>query len=143
MALPRRLARFNRVVTNRLTRPFAAFLPGFAVVVHTGRRSGREYRTPVNAFRRAGGRTGANGFVIVLTYTSNTDWVANVLAAGGCRLIYLGREIEVCRPALSKGREAKRLFPVLLRPLLRVLGVDEALSLAAVSPDPSDRLTLS
>jgi deazaflavin-dependent oxidoreductase (nitroreductase family) len=137
MALPRRLARFNRVVTNRVTRPFAAFLPGFAVVVHTGRRSGREYRTPVNAFTRG------DGYVIVLTYTSNTDWVANVLAAGGCRLVHLGREIEVGRPALSKGSDAKRLFPVLLRPLLRVMGVDEALSLAAVSPDPGDRLTLS
>ena len=137
MALPRRLARFNRVVTNRVTRPFAAFLPGFAVVVHTGRRSGREYRTPVNAFKRG------DGYVIVLTYTSRSDWVANVLAAGGCELVHFGRRIRVGRPVLSQGPEATQQFPVLLRPLLRIMGVDEALSLAAISSDPGDRLTLS
>ena len=137
MALPRRLARFNRVVTNRVTRPFAAFLPGFAVVVHRGRRSGREYRTPVNAFKRG------DGYVIVLTYTSRSDWVANVLAAGGCELVHLGRRVRVVRPVLSQGADAERQFPPLLRPLLRVMGVDEALSLAAVLPDPGDRLTLS
>ncbi|HVC32388.1 MAG TPA: nitroreductase family deazaflavin-dependent oxidoreductase, partial [Chloroflexota bacterium] len=29
MVLPRWLARFNRRVTNRVTRPVAAYLPGF------------------------------------------------------------------------------------------------------------------
>jgi deazaflavin-dependent oxidoreductase (nitroreductase family) len=123
MALPRRLGRFNRVVTNRITRPFAARLPGFAVIVHTGRRTGRVYRTPVNAFRRG------NGFVIVLTYTSKTDWVANVLAAGGCELVHLGRRFELESPEVLAGADAKRLFPVLLRPLLHAMGVDEALQL--------------
>ncbi len=122
MALPRRLARFNRVVTNRITRPFAAFLPGFAVVEHKGRRTGRVYRTPVNAFRRG------DGFVIVLTYTSRTDWVANVLAAQGCELVHFGRRITVEAPILTAGSEAEHLFPTMLRPLLRVMGVDEALS---------------
>ena len=30
-------------------------LPGAAILTHRGRRSGREYRTPISAFRRPGG----------------------------------------------------------------------------------------
>jgi hypothetical protein len=45
MVLSRRVATFNRQVTNRVTGPFAHRLPGFGVVVHVGRKSGREYRT--------------------------------------------------------------------------------------------------
>ena len=40
----------------------ARWLPGFGVVEHAGRRSGRRYRTPVNVFR-----PGAS-YVIALTY---------------------------------------------------------------------------
>jgi hypothetical protein len=49
------VAHFNRRVTNRLTRPPARRLPGFGVVVHRGRKSGREYQTPVNVFETSGG----------------------------------------------------------------------------------------
>jgi hypothetical protein len=49
--LGRHVARFNPRVTNRITRPLARWLPGFGVVEHAGRRSGRRYRTPVNVFR--------------------------------------------------------------------------------------------
>src|SRR5262249_1796055 len=52
MALPRALARFNRLVTNRVLGVVAPWMPPFAVVVHRGRSSGRVYRTPVWAFRR-------------------------------------------------------------------------------------------
>ena len=55
MPLPRWLARFNRRVTNRLFGPVAPRLPGFGVVVHTGRKTHRPYRTPMNVFRCADG----------------------------------------------------------------------------------------
>ena len=71
MPAPRWLAEFNRSVTNRISRPLARRLPGFGVVVHTGRKSGREYRTPVNVFPRDG------GYVIALTYGRNGEWVRN------------------------------------------------------------------
>ncbi len=121
MPLPRRLGRFNRAVTNHITRPFASVLPGFAIVVHRGRRTGRVYRTPVNAFRHH------DGLVIVLTYSSNADWVANVRAANGCTLVRLGRRVSVTRPVLVRGSGATRLYPTLLRPLLRAMRVDEAM----------------
>jgi deazaflavin-dependent oxidoreductase (nitroreductase family) len=70
------MAWFNRHVTNRITRPLARSLPGFGVVEHAGRRSGRQYRTPVNVFRAG------PSYVIALTYGVESDWVQNVLAAG-------------------------------------------------------------
>jgi deazaflavin-dependent oxidoreductase (nitroreductase family) len=76
MPLPKRLARFNLHVTNRVLGPFARRLPGFAVVAHVGRRSGRVRHTPVNLFRDG------DRYVIALTYGADSQWVRNVLAAG-------------------------------------------------------------
>ena len=44
------VAAFNLAVTNRITSRFAARLPGFGILTHVGRKSGRVYRTPVNVF---------------------------------------------------------------------------------------------
>src|SRR5215467_3082279 len=74
---PKSVARFNRAVTNRITRRFAGRVWGFGIVIHRGRRSGRLYRTPINLFRTA------DGFLIALTYGRDSEWVQNVLAAGG------------------------------------------------------------
>ena len=45
------VAAFNLAVTSRITSRFAARLPGFGILTHVGRKSGRIYRTPVNVFR--------------------------------------------------------------------------------------------
>jgi hypothetical protein len=74
------VAAFNLAVTNGITSRFAARLPGFGIVTHVGRKSGKDYRTPVNAFRAP------EGFLIALTYGRESEWVRNVLAAGGCEL---------------------------------------------------------
>ena len=76
MPIPYPIRAFNKVVTHRLTGPFAARLPWFGVLVHVGRRSGRTYRTPINAFRTRG------GYVFALTYGADTDWLRNVRARG-------------------------------------------------------------
>jgi hypothetical protein len=62
MPIPRIVARLNRIGLNRLTRRIAVWTPGFGVIVHRGRKSGREFRTPVNVFPIEG------GFVVALTY---------------------------------------------------------------------------
>jgi hypothetical protein len=46
------LAKINIAVTNQITSLFAGWLPGFGNVTHVGRKSGKVYRTPVNAFER-------------------------------------------------------------------------------------------
>ncbi|HZW96099.1 MAG TPA: hypothetical protein VFF64_24350 [Candidatus Eremiobacteraceae bacterium] len=55
------VAAFNLAVTNRITSLFAGWLPGFGILTHVGRKSGRVYRTPVNVFRAS------NTFIIALT----------------------------------------------------------------------------
>jgi deazaflavin-dependent oxidoreductase (nitroreductase family) len=120
--LPRRVGRFNKAVTNRLTQAFAPRAPGFGVIVHRGRRSGRTYRTPVNAF----GTT--DGYVFALTYGPEVDWVKNVLAAGAAELETRGRRIGLRSPRVVHD-QSRRLVPPLVRLPLLLLGVADFLVL--------------
>ena len=118
MPLPKRLARFNRHVTNRIVGPVARRLPGFAVVSHVGRRSGRVYRTPVNLFRDG------DHYVIALTYGSDSQWVRNVLAAGAVDIETRGRRVHLVAPEVV--RDARRsLVPEPIRPILRLARVSD------------------
>src|SRR6267143_5584599 len=74
------VAAFNLAVTNRITSRFAARLPGFGILTHVGRNSGKLYRTQGMFFERR------RDFLIALTYGRESEWVRNVLAAGGCKL---------------------------------------------------------
>jgi deazaflavin-dependent oxidoreductase (nitroreductase family) len=123
MPLPRSVARINRRVTNRLLTGPATRLPGFAVVIHTGRRSRRQYRTPVNVFRRG------DRFTIALTYGPNADWVRNVLANGGCRLETRGRTLHLSRPRLLHDHEARYAVPAPVRLVLGIVSVNDFLEL--------------
>jgi deazaflavin-dependent oxidoreductase (nitroreductase family) len=76
----------------------AGYLPGFAIVSHVGRKSGCAYRTPVNAFATAG------GYIIALTYGSESDWVKNVLVAGSCELQTRGRRMRLVKPQIITDR---------------------------------------
>jgi deazaflavin-dependent oxidoreductase (nitroreductase family) len=87
-----------------------------------GRATGRPHRTPVNLFRSG------DGFVIALTYGRRRDWVANVLAAGSCELETRGSLVAVVDPRIIADRRA-RLVPFPIRPILRLIGVDEYLVL--------------
>jgi deazaflavin-dependent oxidoreductase (nitroreductase family) len=122
MAIPRTVGRWNKAGLNRVTRHIAPWLPGFGVVVHRGRRSGRRYRTPVNVFATA------DGYRFALTYGPDTDWVRNVLAAGGCELETRGRTVRLVAPRLyhDESRHGIRPFE---RQVLRLLGVADFLVL--------------
>jgi deazaflavin-dependent oxidoreductase (nitroreductase family) len=116
------MAWFNRRVTNRITRPLARRLPGFGVVEHVGRRSRHRYRTPVNVFRAG------TSYVIALTYGVESDWVKNVLAAGGCDFVTRGHRHRLTAPAIIHD-ERRRLVPPPVRPVLRLLRVGHFLRL--------------
>jgi deazaflavin-dependent oxidoreductase (nitroreductase family) len=122
MPLPRSIARMNRRVTNHLLGGLAQRLPGFGVVVHIGRRSLRQYRTPVNVFRRD------DRYIIALTYGSNADWVRNVLAHGGCTLESQGRTLHLSRPRLFHD-ESRRPVPAPVRLVLGLVNVNDFLEL--------------
>jgi len=122
MPAPRWLARFNRYATNRILGPLAPRLPGFGMVIHTGRRSGHVYRTPVNVFRTRG------GYVIALTYGPNSEWVRNVRASGGCTLVTRGKTLRLSRPRLIHD-ERRRLVPAPVAVILGILHVSDFLEL--------------
>jgi deazaflavin-dependent oxidoreductase (nitroreductase family) len=122
MPFPRTLARLNKAGLNRLTRHTAPLTPGMGTVVHRGRRSGREYQTPVNVFR-----TG-DRYLFALTYGPGSDWVQNVLAAGGCELRTRRRTIALTDPRVFRDRTRAGIRPV-ERQVLRLMGVADFLQL--------------
>lgn len=122
MVLSKKVARFNRVATNRVAGKIAGKAPGFGKIVHRGRRSGREYRTPVNVFRVP------EGYVVALTYGPDTDWTRNVLAAGGCELETMGLQVKLTNPRIVHD-EHRRDTPFVVRRILGLVGVTEFLYL--------------
>ncbi len=76
-------------------------MPLWGVLRHRGRRSGREYSTPVAVI------TTPDAYFIGLPWGSGTDWVRNVRAAGRCTLRLRGRDHECTDPELvDKGAAA-------------------------------------
>ena len=109
------LAKFNIAFTNRITGLFAGWLPGFGILTHVGRKSGKVYRTPINVFRAS------NGFIIALTYSSQSEWVKNVVAADGCELQPRGKKYQLSAPTVVRD-PTRRRFPIPVRVLLRIVG---------------------
>jgi deazaflavin-dependent oxidoreductase (nitroreductase family) len=125
MPIPDAVARFNRIATNRVTGPFAGRLPGFAVVHHKGRRSGRAYATPVGVVRRQ------DGYAVALTYGPDRDWVKNVMAAGGCELELRGKMVQVGRPEIVHDPDRGDMPPG-VRQILRLIGVADFLHMTKI-----------
>ncbi|MFN8531323.1 MAG: nitroreductase family deazaflavin-dependent oxidoreductase [Anaerolineae bacterium] len=100
---------FLKHFVNPMTRRIAKSKHGpYALVRHVGRRSGTPYETPVRIAPIEG------GFVIELTYGFGVDWYQNVIAAGGCTIVWHGHDYPIrhIEPIDAQtGREAFA-FPV-------------------------------
>jgi len=125
MPAPRWLARFNLVVTNRILGPLATRRSGMGVVVHVGRKTHRQYRTPVMIFRRG------DQLIIALTYGRDSQWVQNVLSQGGCELETQGRTLHLTNPRLYRDPQ-RTAVPALHRHILGLLNVSDFLELTVV-----------
>lgn len=94
----------------RVTAPIARVLAGrqlfplWAVVHHRGRKTGRELSLPVAV------RATDDTFLIVLPWGPGTNWVRNVLAAGGCTVRWRGGDHAVVEPELLDRSMARRYF---------------------------------
>jgi len=120
MPAPRWLARFNLAVTNRILGPLANHIAGMGTVIHVGRKSRRQYRTPVMVFRRG------NRFVIALTYGPQSQWVQNVIAESGCEFETEGRTLHLTNPTLVHD-ERRSAMPGFVRFMLGILNVSDFL----------------
>jgi deazaflavin-dependent oxidoreductase (nitroreductase family) len=70
------------------------WLPVWARLSHRGRRSGKEYQIPVAVL------VTPDSFVIALPWGTQTNWVQNVLAAGGCTIFWKGADHHATQPRL-------------------------------------------
>lgn len=101
---------------NRLTRRLARTGHGpFSLVIHAGRRSGREYRTPLILARVP------EGFITELTYGDKTDWLRNIEAAGGCTVVYRAQPYRVTAVEPCPTARGLAAFPRPARLVLRTL----------------------
>ena len=117
MPFPRTVARTNRYWVNPVARRLAGKLPPFILIRHVGRSSGKEYETPVWAFRQP------DGFLIVLTYGPDTDWLRNLQAAGSCEGVYGGTTYRLTDPRIVEGDSRSQPLPWLVQRVVGTLSV--------------------
>ena len=131
MRFPQRLARFNRHITNPIQRMWAGWLPPFAIVEHVGRRSGKPYRTPVNAFYTT--VDGRVGVAIPLAYGPDRDWLKNLKAAGGAQVRRNSTTFGVADPRVVTKDEAAQYVHGIWGPIFGALPFEEVLLLTKTS----------
>jgi EmrB/QacA subfamily drug resistance transporter/deazaflavin-dependent oxidoreductase (nitroreductase family) len=131
----RSVVRFAARFVNPLIRVVAGrrWMPVVGILYHRGRRSGREYATPI------GMRPLGDGFVIPRTFSDNAAWYQNIKAAGEGRVKYLGRHYRVVEPEVVDYATARPAFPRYERAQFRLIGINEYLRLRAVAGLPATR----
>lgn len=123
MALPLWLARLNRKFIN----PGAIKRGSWPVLIHVGRKSGRTYRTPLDAYEVDG------GYLFTVNYGARSDWPKNVVAAGGASLERAGRTIELSDPRILPVEQAYQLMAPDAKKPPSIIGVEECLVTTAVT----------
>ena len=114
------IVRHNKGLRAKVLKPYnAVILPiagrrfsPYALLKHTGRRSGRDYVTPLGAFPFG------DGFVLPLAYGADVDWCRNIMASGQAILKWHGREYVLERPELFPIDATVQAYPLLLRPFI-------------------------
>jgi hypothetical protein len=134
-APPSAIARVTRSLARATapgTRPLAGrrFFPLWAVVRHRGRRSGRSYAVPVAI------RVTADTFTIPLPWAHETQWLRNVVAAGGCSIRWRGSDHAASTPMVIGFEDGASAFHPIQRAVLRAAGINAFLRLERTQPPP-------
>ncbi|MDM4761972.1 nitroreductase family deazaflavin-dependent oxidoreductase [Galbitalea sp. SE-J8] len=95
----------------------------FSIVRHVGRRSGREFETPIIV------APVADGFVAELTYGPGVNWYRNIVAAGRCEVVFHGEDIAIDRIERMPTDAGRAAFPPLERRVLALLRRDQFIHL--------------
>lgn len=116
---PQWFDRFLVRFVNPVSVQVAPYLPGWAQIIHTGRRSGKQFRTPVNAVALSSRLYVALGHA---TYTDGTytDWVRNVLAAEGAQARILGKTRTMTSPLIITADSSTDSLPWIARTALKL-----------------------
>lgn len=112
----------NKYLLNPLMLRLAGTRYWYASVIrHIGRRSGKQFATPVVA-DRVGDR-----FIVPLPYGTQVDWLRNVLTAGRASLTTRGETFELTAPEIIDATEALPLLPRDRRRTFERTGIDHYL----------------
>ena len=93
----------NSPVVNGVMRPVARFAPGLGIVIHKGRKTGREFRTPVTMI------ISGKRLFVPLAHGERVNWVQNVLAVGVAEVDQLGRRKAIINPRVVEPDSAEPL----------------------------------
>jgi len=121
---------FNKYILNHITLLLAGSNIGpFSKLIHTGRKSGKTFQTPVVA-------TYIDDVVIIpLSYGEKVDWLRNILAVGGCKIIYRKKRITTTNPEVVTGEVAMLLLPEKRRRIFERFNLEKFLRLQIVQDD--------
>lgn len=119
MPIPNRIRYFNKRFLNHITIQIAGASHSLvALVEHTGRKSGKLYRTPIMV------QPVESGFMFALTYGPAVDWYRNVQAAGRCTLHWKGGKYELAEPQAVTPEAGFQAFPPPQRWVLKAMHID-------------------
>ncbi len=122
----KRLRTFVKHFVNPLMRNFARSSRGpFALLRHVGWRSGKTYEIPIMVWRVE------DGFVIVLTYGPQVDWLRNLQAAGQGSLLWHKQEYVFQKPEPIDAKTALPALPPFIKLVLRLNGAQDFVKLSS------------
>src|SRR5579862_6484400 len=125
---PDRMRYVAKNVINRLTsRNAGALKSPFAIMHHVGRRSGKEFTTPIMVSPQG------EDFVLALTYGPKVDWYRNLQANGKGALTWHGQTYTIDSVEPLDREIGIRAHHLHERVILRLLNVQDFL-LIKVSP---------
>lgn len=115
---------FNKHVLNPVMMRLAGRRHWYAAVIrHTGRRSGKDYATPIVVERVEG------GFLIPLPYGTGVDWLRNIRAAGTATIVDAGVTYAVADPQLIDAASAGPQLPARRRRVYERFGITDFVKL--------------
>jgi deazaflavin-dependent oxidoreductase (nitroreductase family) len=124
MAAPEFVVQAGKVVNPWVLRA-AGRVPPFVVLHHMGRRSGKEYRTPLVAFAA---RPNEEILAVVpLPWGSGTDWARNTMSSGTARLTRGGSEFLVKDVRVVPAHEVAEWLASVPSMALSAAGIEECL----------------
>lgn len=119
---------FNKFTLNHLTLLFAGSKIGpFSKLVHKGRKSGKTYQTPVVA-------TFIDDTIIIpLSYGDQVDWLRNILAAGGCEIVYRKERLTAVNPEVIHSHDEINNLPEKRRRLFERFKLEKFLRMQIIN----------
>jgi deazaflavin-dependent oxidoreductase (nitroreductase family) len=108
--------RFNNRVVKSIGRA-GHRLSLFGLIRHVGRKSGKQYVTPVRLVHEG------DDFIIPLTYGVNCDWYRNLTVTNKMEIVWQGKTYQVGNPELLELSQGLQKFPWISRRMFKREGL--------------------